>query len=155
MPSLPIPTLHTLRPPSHYLPQTLPVSCQSLQSIPASFNILFQYNIVFLFFPGIFSHLSNSSHYPNTTAFANLSFLVLNTCPILSNTLFSSFHLTNPTPNQVITSSLFSCLASISFNGSLLPLLQNIRITLTYLPTSVTRDGQYLSTFSSTSELKF
>ena len=46
------------------------------------------------------------------------SFLILNSCPILSSTLFSTFHLTDLTPNLVLTSIMFSYLAWISFNGS-------------------------------------
>ena len=92
-----------------------------VKSMPTHLHILIQYKIVFLFFlysssTSLF-HLSNSFNHPNTSAFVNLSFLILNSYPILSSTLFSTFHLTDLTPNLVLTSIMFSYLAWISLYG--------------------------------------
>ena len=96
--------------------------------------ISFIYKKIFLFFlsysyTSLF-HLSNSFNHPNTSAFVNLSFLILNPYPILSSTLFSTFHLTDLTPNLVLTSIMFSYLG-ISLYGSYLTTLK-ILITFIY-----------------------
>ena len=105
-------------------PSVAPVNLStSVQSILASLNILFQCKIIFHFFSGLFSHLSNSSHHPNTISFVNPSFLNLNTCSIISNTLLSTFHLTDLTPNLALTFFMFSCLLTTS-QSNYVPLLR-------------------------------
>ena len=107
-----------------------------VKSMPTHLHILIQYKIVFLFFlsssTSLF-HLSKSFNHPNTSAFVNLTFLILNSYPILSSTLFSTFYLTDLTPILVLTSIMFSYLAWISLYGCYLTtskILYNIYLTI-------------------------
>ena len=99
----------------------------SVQSIPASLKIFFQYNTVFLFFPGVLLTPSNFLYHRSTATFVRLSSFIRITCPTLSNTLFSIFHCTLFTPSLGLTSYMFSPRACICLKGSSFLLLHTYR----------------------------
>ena len=91
---------------SYHLPLSAARLPISVQSSPASFISFLQYLTVFLFLPLVFSPSSNSSSQPSAATLVVLPSSILMMCPILSHTLFSTFHLTV----LIFTSFRMSCM---------------------------------------------